>query len=185
MSTGASLRVRDVVFLGGAIVCWGANWTVMKLALGHSTPLWIGAVRYILGAVVLFVILALRKGVRLPPRGDVSIVVSVGLLQMLVNTTLIIFALRFVPPGRSSVLGYATPLWVVPLAMLLGERPTMRSLGGTFLGLAGMALLFSPSSLNWDDRQVVFGQVLLIFASIAWSICIIHIRGHRWDASSA
>jgi drug/metabolite transporter (DMT)-like permease len=183
MTTAAPLRVRDVLFLSCAIGVWGANWTVMKLALGHSTPLWIGALRYILGAATLFAILAARGGVRPPPRGDIPIVVSVGLLQMLVNSTLIIFALRFVPPGRSSVLGYATPLWVVPLAMLLGERPTARILGGTFLGLAGMALLFSPTSLDWGDRQVVFGQVLLMLAAIAWSICIIHIRGHRWQAS--
>jgi LPXTG-motif cell wall-anchored protein len=183
MSAGAPLRVRDVLLLGCAIVCWGANWTVMKLALGHSTPLWIAALRYVLGAAALFAILAVRGSVRPPPRGDISIIVSVGLLQLLANSTLIIFALRFVPPGRSSVLGYATPLWVVPLAMLLGERPTARSLGGTFLGLAGMALLFSPTSIDWGDRQVVFGQVLLTLAAIAWSICITHIRGHRWQAS--
>ena len=115
--------------------------------------------------------------------GDLPIVVSVGLLQMLANATLVIFALRFVPPGRSSVLGYTTPLWVIPLAMLLGERPTARTLGGTFLGLAGMALLFSPTSLDWGNRQMVFGQILLMLAAIAWSICIVHIRGHRWQAS--
>jgi drug/metabolite transporter (DMT)-like permease len=183
MTTAAPLRVRDVLFLNCAIVCWGANWTAMKLALGHSTPLWIAALRYILGAATLFAILAVRGGVRLPRRGDISIIVSVGLLQMLTNSTLIIFALRFVPPGRSSVLGYATPLWVVPLTMILGERPTARTLGGTFLGLAGMAVLFSPASLDWGDRQVVLGQVLLTLAAIAWSICIIHIRSHRWQAS--
>ena len=183
MSTAAPLRVRDVLLLGCAIVCWGGNWTVMRLALGHSTPLWIAALRFILGAAMLFTILAVRGGVRLPPRGDFSIIVSVGLLQMLANATLIVFALRFVAPGRSSVLSYSTPLWVIPLAMLLGERSTARSLGGTFLGLAGMALLFSPTSLDWGDRQMVFGQVLLMLAAIAWSICIVHIRGHRWQAS--
>jgi LPXTG-motif cell wall-anchored protein len=155
----------------------------MKLALGHSTPLWIAALRFTLGAAAMFAVLAARGGVRLPPRNDLPIVVSVGLLHMLANATLVIFALRFVPPGRSSVLSYTTPLWVVPLAMLLGERPTARALGGTFLGLAGMALLFSPTSLDWSDRQMVFGQILLMLAAIAWSICIVHIRGHRWQAS--
>lgn len=183
MGTPAPLRARDVLLLACAIVCWGANWTVMELALGHSTPLWIAALRFMLGAAALFAILAVRGSVRLPPRGDLPIVVSVGLLQMLANATLVIFALRFVPPGRSSVLGYTTPLWVIPLAMLLGERPTARTLGGTFLGLAGMALLFSPTSLDWGNRQMVFGQILLMLAAIAWSICIVHIRGHRWQAS--
>jgi LPXTG-motif cell wall-anchored protein len=155
----------------------------MKLALGHSTPLWIAALRFTLGAAAIFAILAARGNVRLPPRNDLPIVVSVGLLQMLANATLIIFALRIVPPGRSSVLAYTTPLWVIPLAMLLGERPTARAFGGTFLGLAGMALLFSPTSLDWSDRQMVLGQILLMLAAIAWSICIVHIRGHRWQAS--
>jgi drug/metabolite transporter (DMT)-like permease len=67
--------------------------------------------------------------------------------------------------------------------MFLGERPTARTLGGTFVGLAGMALLFSPTSLDWGNRQMVFGQILLMLAAIAWSICIVHIRGHRWQAS--
>ena len=30
---------------------------------------------------------------------------------------------------------------------------------------------------------MVFGQILLTPAAIAWSICIVHIRGHRWQAS--
>lgn len=183
MGAATPLRARDVLLLGCAIACWGANWTVMKLALGHSTPLWIAALRFTLGAAAIFAILAARGNVRLPPRNDLPIVVSVGLLQMLANATLIIFALRIVPPGRSSVLAYTTPLWVIPLAMLLGERPTARAFGGTFLGLAGMALLFSPTSLDWGNRQMVFGQVLLLLAAIAWSICIVHIRGHRWQAS--
>ena len=183
MSSAAPLRIRDALFLGCAIICWGANWTVMKLALGHSTPLWIAAARFILGAATIFVILMARGRARLPPRGDLPIIVSVGLLQMLANATLIIFALRFVPPGRSSVLGYATPLWVIPLAMLLGERPTARVLRGTLLGLVGMALLFSPTSLDWSDRQLVLGQLMLTLAAIAWSICILHIRGHRWQTT--
>ena len=155
----------------------------MKQALGHSTPLWVAALRFTLGALAIFAILAARGGVRLPPRNDLPIVFSVGLLHMLANATLVIFALRFVPPGRSSVLSYTTPLWVVPLAMLLGERPTARAYGGTFLGLAGMALVFSPTSIDWGDRQMVFGQILLMLAAIAWSICIVHIRGHHWQAS--
>jgi drug/metabolite transporter (DMT)-like permease len=183
MGSAAPLRVRDVLLLVCAIIFWGANWTMMKLALAHATPLWIAALRFMLGAATLFGILAVRGGVRFPPRGDFPIIISVGLLQMLANSTLVIFALRFVPPGRSSVLGYTTPLWVIPLAMFLGERPTARTLGGTFLGLAGMALLFGPTSLDWGNRQMVFGQVLLMLAAIAWSICIVHIRGHRWQAS--
>jgi len=42
--------------------------------------------------------------------------------------------------------------------MLLASVQTARALGGTFLGLAGMALLFSPTSLDWSDRQMVLAR---------------------------
>jgi len=59
----------------------------------------------------MFAVLAARGGVRLPPRNDLPIVVSVGLLHMLANATLVIFALRLFRPGAPRVLSYTTPLW--------------------------------------------------------------------------
>ena len=183
-SRDTSFHPENFILLTAAIVFWGSNWTVMKIALGHSTPLWITGLRFLLGAALLFAIVAPRQGISWPSRADMPIVFSVGLLQMLGNATLVIFALRYVPPGRSAVLAYTTPLWVTPLALLLGERPSARQLGGTFLGLAGMALLFNPLSIDWHNGGVVFGQLLLLAAALSWSICIVHIRGHHWHASA-
>jgi drug/metabolite transporter (DMT)-like permease len=181
---GDAFHARYFVLLSMAILFWGSNWTVMKLALGHATPLWIAGTRFLIGSIFLFVIVAARHGVRWPSRADLPVVVSVGLLQMLGNGVLVIFGLLYVPPGRSAVLAYTTPLWVTPLVLLLGERPGGRKLGGTALGLAGMALLFNPLSVDWGDHNVLIGQALLLAAALAWSICIVHIRGHRWHASS-
>jgi drug/metabolite transporter (DMT)-like permease len=184
LSRDTSFHLRDFVLLTVAIVGWGSNWTVMKFALGHSSPLWISTLRFLLGAAFLFAIVAVRQGIRWPSRADMPIVFSVGLLQMLGNATLVLFALRYVPPGRSAVLAYTTPLWVTPLALLLGERPSPRKLGGTILGLAGMVLLFNPFSVDWHHGNVILGQLLLLAGSLTWSICIVHIRGHHWHASA-
>jgi drug/metabolite transporter (DMT)-like permease len=178
-----SFRALDFLLLSAAILFWGANWTVMKIGLGHSTPLWITALRFLIGAAILFALLAVRRRLFLPSRADLPIVISVGVLQMMGNSGLGIFGLSFVPPGRSAVLAYTTPLWVTPLALLVGERPSARKLGGTVLGLAGMALLFNPLSLDWHNRRVIFGQLVLLAAAFVWSVCIVHIRGHRWHAS--
>jgi drug/metabolite transporter (DMT)-like permease len=183
LSRDTSFHLQDFVLLTLAILGWGTNWTVMKLALGHSTPLWITALRFLIGGAFLFAIVAVRHGIRWPNRADMPVVFSVGLLQMLANASLVIFALRYVPPGRSAVLAYTTPLWVTPLALLLGERPSARRLGGTILGLAGMVLLFNPLSIDWHNGNVVVGQLLLLAAALSWSICIVHIRGHHWHVS--
>ena len=181
----SSSRSRLYTFLLiAAILFWGANWTVMKIGLAHASPLWMVAERFLLGAACLFPFVAINGGIHLPPRQDLPIVLSVGLLQMLINAALITVALQTVPPGRSAVLAYTTPIWVTPAAALLGERPSFRKMAGTLCGLAGVAILFNPASLDWTDRRVITGHLLLLAAALTWAICIIHIRHHQWHSSA-
>jgi drug/metabolite transporter (DMT)-like permease len=41
---------------------WGYNWVVMKVGVGYSDPFTFSALRNLLGALALFVIVALRRG---------------------------------------------------------------------------------------------------------------------------
>ena len=50
----------------------------MKMGLQFITPFWFAATRMFLGALCLFAFLALKGGVRLPGRGEISILVSVA-----------------------------------------------------------------------------------------------------------
>lgn len=108
-------------------------------------------------------------------------VLGVGLLQMAGYLGLITFALRYVPAGRSAILAYTTPLWVMPLAvLLLGERLAgLRGLG-LVLGLSGVAVLFNPLAFDWTDAEVVLGNGLLLLAALLWAVLIVYVRGHRW-----
>jgi len=49
---------------------------------------------------------------RVPRRGDWSLVASVGLLPMAAFTALVTAALIRLPAGRAAFLAYSTPLWV-------------------------------------------------------------------------
>lgn len=173
----------DLWLLAAVVLLWGANWPVMKAGLGHAGPLWFAATRFITGAACLFAVVAAMGRLRLPPRGDWPIVASVGLLQMMLFCILVMIALQRVPPGRSAVLAYTTSLWVIPLAtVLLGERVSRWKAVGTMLGLAGVAVLFNPAALDWSDSGLVWGHVLLLGAAVIWAVCIIHVRGHRWQS---
>lgn len=175
----------NLILLGAVILLWGAHWPVMKVGLGHTTPLWYTALRFVSASATMFAAVAVLGRLRLPPRHDWPVVLSVGVLQMLVFGLMIMFALRHVPAGRSAVLAYTTSLWVVPLAvLLLGERVSRLKAMGTVLGLAGILVLFNPLTLDWGDRGVVVGNLLLVGAAVIWALCIIHIRGHRWRASA-
>lgn len=180
-----SPRVRGSLLLVLAIVIWGANWPVMKTGLQHIGPLWFSATRFALGGLCLFVVQAGTGSLRLPTRRDLPLVASVGLLQMLAFTALGAFAMLHIEAGRSAILAYTTPLWVVPAAVLFfGERLSPRRAAGTALGLLGVAGLFNPLSLDWRDGQALLANLMLLTASLCWAICILHLRYYRGDSNA-
>ena len=166
------------------IVLWGANWTVMKVGLTYIPPLTFAAARMIMGAGILAVVAAALGQLRVPSRRDWPIVLSVGLVQMGAFMALTTFALQFVPAGRSAILAYTTPLWVVPIAALvLHERLSLLKKGGFLFGLGGVVVLFNPFAFDWTDRNVLIGNGTLLFSALLWALLIVQIRGHRWEGT--
>lgn len=166
------------------IVLWGANWTVMKVGLTYIPPLTFAAARMVLGASILAAVAAAVGQLRLPSRHDWPIVLGVGLVQMGAFMALTTFALQFVPAGRSAILAYTTPLWVVPIAALvLHEHLSPLKLGGFLFGLGGIVVLFNPLGFDWTDHNVLIGNGLLLFAALLWAVLIVQIRGHRWEGT--
>jgi drug/metabolite transporter (DMT)-like permease len=172
------------LLLGAVIVFWGVNWPVMKHGLHYVPPLAFATLRLLLGGIVLSIVAAWRGELRFPHREDWPVVLGVGLLQMAAFMGLVNLGLQYVPAGRSAILAYTTPLWVVPLAMWrLGERLTRLRLFGLLLGLGGVAVLFNPFAFDWRQPMVVLGNGLLLLAALLWAILIVQVRGHRWRGS--
>ena len=176
LSKRAALALFAIV-----IFAWGLNWTVAKLTLQFMTPLWMAAIRGGLAALVLLFVMLATKSLRIPKRGDVPVVCSIALLHMTAFAALMSLGLQLVPAGRSVVLGYTTPLWVTPAAvLLLGERLTPARIAGVAVGMAGLAVMFNPLAFDWADKRALLGNGLLLLSAFCWAISIIHTRAHQW-----
>ncbi|MGH7804874.1 MAG: DMT family transporter [Candidatus Binatia bacterium] len=181
----APSRATGYTLLPLVVLIWGANWPLMKIGLTYISPLWLAVGRLGLGAICLFALLALTGRLATPTRRDLAIVVSLAVFQAALFLPLANYGLRHVPAGRSAVLAYTTPLWVVPGAVLfLGERLTALKLGGLVSGILGVAVLFNPLALDWSNRDVVLGSGALMLAAMSWSVAMLHIRHHRWHLSA-
>lgn len=181
--TGPNPR-RAYALLMGVILFWGLNWPIMKIGLQYIPPFAFGAARMLLGAALVVLLLAVRKELRLPGKQDVPVVLSVGILQLAVVVSCNNLGLEQVGAGRAALLAYTTPLWVAPGAVLfLGERLSPLKLVGMSIGLLGLAVLFNPLGFAWDQPRVLRGNALLLLGALAWAICILHVRGHRWQRS--
>ncbi len=166
------------------ILCWGFNWTVTKILVQSVSPMWMTAIRSAIALVVLFGLTLATGDLRLPQRGDLPVVVNIAMLHMVGFAVLMGIGLQYVAAGRSIVLGFTTPLWVIPGAMLfLGERLTPARAAGVAMGLCGLALMFNPMAFDWSDKRALLGNGLLLLAAFCWAVSIVHIRKHTWIAT--
>jgi drug/metabolite transporter (DMT)-like permease len=173
-----------MLFLIMVVLAWGLTWPVNKLLLESLPPLWLLAVRSAIATVTLFAIALTRGRLALPPRADLPVLLSITLLHMVGFGLLAAWGLQRVPTGRSVVLAYTTPLWVIPGAsFFLRERLTLRRLAGVAVGLLGLVVLFNPLAFDWSDRNAVLGNGAIVLAAFLWAASILHIRGHAWQST--
>jgi drug/metabolite transporter (DMT)-like permease len=177
-------RARAISLFAIAAVAWGTAWPVTKAILEYAPPLWTSAVRSAIGTVVLFSFSMVRHRLVWPQRGDVPVVLNIAVLHMTVFVALMAVGLQFVPAGRSVLLAYTTPLWVmIGASTFLAETLTPARLGGVALGMSGLVLLFNPLGFDWSDRTALIGNLLVLLSALVWAVSILHVRAHRWVSS--
>jgi drug/metabolite transporter (DMT)-like permease len=163
------------------VLVLGINWPIMKTGLESIEPLWFAFVRVASAAAVVAAAAAATGRLRIPPRADWPVVLSVGLAGNAVHLAILLFALQFVPAGRSSVLVWTAALWAVPIAAVaLRERMSPRRWLGLVAGVGGIVLLFEPWRFAWSDGDVLIGNGLLLITAMLQAGVIVHTRAHRW-----
>ena len=176
------LSRRGALLLFAAIVmAWGLTWPITKILVQSVSPLWITAIRSAIATVALAGLLFARGEMIVPRRGDLPVIFVTSIFHMVAFSALVAFGLQFAAVGRSIVLGYTTPLWVMPAAWLfLGERMTPSRSLGMAIGLAGLAVMFNPLAFNWDDANTLAGSGCILLAAMCWAVSIVYVRAHRW-----
>ncbi len=163
------------------ILVWGTNWITLKLALEYVPPIWAVFFRTFPACLIFWTVCSLSGRARIPVKADVPIILSVGVLHMVVFSVIVSLGMQYLPAGRSIVVAYTTPLWVVPAAWLFLKEPiSLRQLVGLLSGLSGLLLLLSPGAINWQDQDVLLGYGLVLLGSFFWAISIVYGRAHKW-----
>ena len=142
----------------------GYNWVVMKQGLKYSDPWPFTALRCGLGAVALFIVLAvLRRPMR--PR-QVRLTILLGLLQTTGMIGLLMWALQSGAAGRVSALVYAMPFWAMILGWgLLGERIKGLAWLAVAFSLAGLVLVLDPAHLGGSLQS----KLLAVGSGFCWA----------------
>ena len=172
---------RPYLLLACLAFVWGLNWPIAKIGLRDLPPFTYGALRVATGLVVIVAVIAVRRGLRLPSRHDLPVVLSVGLGQMAAGIALMNLALPLVSAGRSAILVYTMPLWVALIQLpALRAGGAARQVAGLLVGLVGIAVLLNPGAVDWGSSGQLLGSAGLLFSAVLWAATTIHLRRHDW-----
>lgn len=148
------MRPRDTLIGVLIAIAWGLNFVAIGEGLHDLPPLLFVALRFLLASipVVLFV-----------PRPDVRprVVVMLGLFAGVGTFGLLFLGIAAgMPSGMSSVVLQAQmPFTVLLGALLLGERPSGRQLGGLAAAIAGLVVIAA-----YRGPDVPVAALLLVLA---------------------
>ncbi len=159
---------QDWLPVAGLVVLtliWGYNWVVMKTALAYCGPFSFAAIRAAIGSALLFLVAGV-SGRALSP-GSFGGVLLLGLFQTTGFFAFSIWALVAGGAGKTVVLVYTMPFWLLILARpLLGERLHRVQWTAAGLAFAGLIFLFHP----WKSHPQLASTVLACMAGLSWAL---------------
>jgi drug/metabolite transporter (DMT)-like permease len=148
------------VALAGVCFFWGTVYLAIRIALESFPPTLLMGVRFLsAGVVILLVAAAVRA--RMPSRREFAFTSLYGVITLGLGIGTLFFAIQWIPSGLAAMLTTTSPFWMVGVEALLpgGDRPSLPTVGGMLIGLAGTLLLVVPDAI----KQGLGGSVVLSF----------------------
>ena len=153
-----------VAALAALIVIWGYSWVVMKIGLRYAHPFDFAALRVGFGAVFLFLIVKAQR--RTLALSGYRMAIVLGLLQVALFVAFSHFALIFAETGRTSVLVFTMPFWMIVFAhFIIGERMRGAQWLAVALAFAGLVMIVAPWKLS-----SLTGSLLAIAGGAVWAL---------------
>jgi len=161
----SSRLVLATVFLVAILI--GGNFTSLKFALDHTSPLLLTSMRTVVGGSFL-IGFALIRGERPPRRkDDLARIFVVSFSITTVSSALLVFGVDRVPAGVASLMASTMPLFTAVLAaLLLAARVSRLGIVGLTLGFGGTIILASPSL---GGETAAIGIAALGLSALAWA----------------
>lgn len=163
----------QILFLFSAtVLIWGSTWIAVKLHLGVVEPSVSAFYRNAIAALLLFSwCYARRLPLRFPLSNHFSFLL-LGFFLFSSNYYLVYHATGILTSGLVAVV-FSTIIFfnIFTARIVLGNKTSLPALLGALIGVAGIALIFSPelTSLSFDDDNVR-GLLMALLATLLASL---------------
>ena len=150
------------------VLIWGGNFTATKLAFSDISPLAFTAVRFALGSVLMWLVLARKEGWRLPPRSTWVPLIALGVVGNTIYQLCFMTGLYRTTATNSSLILASMPTVVTVAAGMLGfEQITARQKWALAIATLGVLLVVASRGVAIDGD--VIGDMLMLAAVVCWA----------------
>jgi drug/metabolite transporter (DMT)-like permease len=146
---GNRLTLGIAVF--GIWIVWGAMYLATHKVLTESPPYWMAATRFLTAGSLLFGALAARRA-PLPTLIQWRNSALIGAVIIGLGTGFTVFSQQWNSSGLASVIAATGTVWIALLSGLFGARPRPWEWLGIALGVTGVIILFSGSTLTTNPQ---------------------------------
>ncbi|MFZ5969751.1 MAG: DMT family transporter [Bacillota bacterium] len=174
------------MLLVSVVIFWGLNYVIVKVSLKEMEPLLFNTLRFTIGAAVCWVILLMKeKDIKISKKQFWQLMLT-GVVANGINQIAFIYGVGKTTAGATSIILASTPGCVAFLASVLKlEKASMKTWIGIIISFAGVAfVVLGSGSLTGGGAESTWGNLLIVVATIFWSIYTILLRFLFKDVST-
>ena len=168
------MRPQDAVRLVALGAIWGSSYFFIKVALESYTTIQIVGIRLLIGSLVMFAFMRLRK-LSLPRgRGVWWNLLFMSVVGNVIPFLLITWGEESVTSSLTGILNSTTPLFTLLFAALLIAEENLRPLrlAGIALGFVGVAVIVGTDI----EGSEVTGQIAIVVAAMTYGSAFVWAR---------
>lgn len=179
-------RYLGLIFLVGAVLCWGPAPVISKLALSEVPQLSFAFLSRFL-ALTIITLLFFRKDIFKIKKVDLPKLIFAGLAGAVFNVIFFLYGIQLTKASDAQAIFTAGPVINAVFAhFILKEKIKSIQMIGVFIGFFGALVIagkdfFTTGSLNLGSMQ---GNFLIFLASVSWVVYIILSKelSHKYSA---
>lgn len=138
-----------------------------------APPLWAAAMRQGIAAIVFLIIFLIKRPKFKLTRSHLVLIVMYGIFMMTLGHMFSLMGQQHIDSGLASIIFSFFPLAVVLISAVLIPRQeplTLKKLIGTFIGLAGIILLFYTQNMLDSDGKQILGIIFILLSVLVNSV---------------
>ncbi len=149
------------------VVLWGGNNVSIKTALNYGSPMQVGWIRFVLGAIVTVAYMAVRRESFSVSRHEIWPLMAVGLMFS-VQLVFMNIGQDLTTAGHGVALNSTMPIWAATISQLLipSDRMTRWRVTAMLLSYTGVLVVVFGDTEASQAGATVLGDVLSLISAI-------------------